>query len=137
MEDDGTDVAKTVKAAEDEEKEVRVTIDAARSLGGEVAEIGDMLESLWNMGVHELEWDLEADIEEGLDGEIRSLAVAILLYRRIFSSSIMGPVGDGNGSAGRSHTRSSIETARCSPSATVPYVIRAKSKAVSVMAMAR
>ncbi|KAL0578128.1 hypothetical protein V5O48_003871 [Marasmius crinis-equi] len=99
LEDDGTDVAKTVKAAENEEKEVRVTIDAARSLGGEVAEIGDMLESLWNMGVHELDWDLETDNEEGLNGEIRSLAVAILLYRRIFSSSIMGPVGDGNGSA--------------------------------------
>ncbi|KAL0070309.1 hypothetical protein AAF712_002801 [Marasmius tenuissimus] len=99
LEDDGEDVAKTVKAEEEEETEVRTTVDAARSLGGEVADIGEMLESLWNIGVHELDWDLEDDLDDGLDGEIRALATAIVLYRRIFSSSIMGPVGDGNGSA--------------------------------------
>ncbi|KAK1221926.1 hypothetical protein PQX77_015254 [Marasmius sp. AFHP31] len=99
LEDDGEDVAKTVKAEKEEETEVRTTVDAARSLGGEVADIGEMLESLWNLGVHELDWDLEDDLDDGLDGEIRALATAIVLYRRIFSSSIMGPVGDGNGSS--------------------------------------
>lgn len=73
--------------------EKRKTIDAARSLGGSLAELGDILERLQSNGD-----DLEAThnptsqhdfIQEGLNGDIRSLLNAILLYRKIFPSSIL------------------------------------------------
>ncbi|KAG7097621.1 hypothetical protein E1B28_004954 [Marasmius oreades] len=99
LEEDDVDVAKVTREVEEEEKEMRISIDAARSMGGEVAEIGEMLESLWKVDAHELDWNLEDDVEDNLEGNIRALVIAVLLYRRIFSSSIVGPVGDVHGSA--------------------------------------
>ncbi|KAG5219962.1 helix-loop-helix dna-binding domain-containing protein [Salix suchowensis] len=73
--------------------EKRKTIDAARSLGGSLAELGDILERLQTNG-DGLEATLnltnqEDSIGEGINGEIRSLLNAILLYRKIFPSSIL------------------------------------------------
>ncbi|KAK7036548.1 hypothetical protein VNI00_011481 [Paramarasmius palmivorus] len=96
LEDDSVsviDVAKSVTEEEEEERRVRVTIDAARSLGGKLAEMGEMLESIWTMGTCELDLSEseDDDVEESVESEILSLFSALVLYRRIFSSSIMGP----------------------------------------------
>ncbi|KDQ22399.1 hypothetical protein PLEOSDRAFT_174910 [Pleurotus ostreatus PC15] len=73
--------------------EKRKTIDAARSLGGSLAELGDILERLQANGdgleaTHD-PTNQEDFILEGINGEIRSLLNAILLYRKIFPSSIL------------------------------------------------
>ncbi|KAL4267818.1 BHLH domain-containing protein [Pleurotus pulmonarius] len=73
--------------------EKRKTIDAARSLGGSLAELGDILERLQSNGdgleaTHN-PTNQEDSIQEGINGEIRSLLNAILLYRKIFPSSIL------------------------------------------------
>uniref|UniRef100_A0A0W0F121 BHLH domain-containing protein n=1 Tax=Moniliophthora roreri TaxID=221103 RepID=A0A0W0F121_MONRR len=95
LEDDSVpvvDVAKSVTEEEEEERQVRVTIDAARSLGGRFSEMGEMLENIWTMGTCELDASEENDDdEESLENEIQALFNALVLYRRIFSSSIMGP----------------------------------------------
>ncbi|EEB94581.1 hypothetical protein MPER_06584, partial [Moniliophthora perniciosa FA553] len=95
LEDDSVppvDVAKSVTEEEEEERQVRVTIDAARSLGGKLAEMGEMLESIWTMGTCELDASEEDDDdEESLENKIQTLFNTLVLYRRIFSSSIMGP----------------------------------------------
>lgn len=99
-------VATIHTASEDsEEEERRKTIEAARSLGGKMAELGDTLQRMWTMGVWELDDisipsdDGESDDEEpDLDTEIRVLLNTLVLYRQIFSSSILGSIQNGHSS---------------------------------------
>lgn len=72
-----------------EEDEMRKTINAARSLGGRAGELGEMLESVWKTGVYTFEDDGED--QDPVVGEIKALLSALVLYRRIFPTSILGP----------------------------------------------
>ncbi|KAJ3970895.1 hypothetical protein EV361DRAFT_826277 [Lentinula raphanica] len=90
--------------SEDQEDEERMkTVESARSLGGKIAELGDTLQKMWTMGIWELD-DISLprdDAEEqplDLDGEIRVLINTIILYRQIFSSSILSSVQNGHSS---------------------------------------
>ncbi|KAJ3756889.1 hypothetical protein EV360DRAFT_47138 [Lentinula raphanica] len=90
--------------SEDKEDEERMkTVESARSLGGKIAELGDTLQKMWTMGIWELD-DISLprdDAEEqplDLDGEIRVLINTIILYRQIFSSSILSSVQNGHSS---------------------------------------
>ncbi|KIK70210.1 hypothetical protein GYMLUDRAFT_213391 [Collybiopsis luxurians FD-317 M1] len=90
---------------DDEEEERRKTIEAARSLGGQMAELGDTLQKMWTMGVWELD-DISSVRDDtgddpqdlGLDAQIRVLLNALILYRQIFSSSILGSAESGHSS---------------------------------------
>ncbi|KAJ3798846.1 hypothetical protein GGU11DRAFT_555336 [Lentinula aff. detonsa] len=86
-----------------EEEERRKTIEAARSLGGKIAELGDTLQRMWTMGIWEfgdikLPQDDDDEQEPDLDAEIRVLLNALILYRQIFSSSILGSAQNGHSS---------------------------------------
>ncbi|KAJ4468828.1 hypothetical protein J3R30DRAFT_3554706 [Lentinula aciculospora] len=84
-----------------QEEERRKTVEAARSLGGKMAELGDSLQRMWTMGIWELDNisplhnDADDDEELDLDAEIRVLLNALILYRQIFSSSILGSANSG------------------------------------------
>lgn len=74
------------------EEEARgVTVDSARSLGGKFAELGEAFETVWNGG----SVDVDCQVGEGLEGEIRTLLTAIVLYRKIFPSAVLGSDGEG------------------------------------------
>ena len=71
---------------EEEEDQRSKTVEAARELGGQVAELGRMFERVWKStsGVDGL---FSFDPEEagaGVDSEIRALLVALSLYRQLF-----------------------------------------------------
>ncbi|KAF9069433.1 hypothetical protein BDP27DRAFT_1325329 [Rhodocollybia butyracea] len=100
LEDGSANAANVTEDKEEEER--RQTIEAARSLGGRMAELGDTLQRMWTMGVWELDditipYD-ESNQELDLDAEIRVLLNALILYRQIFSSSILGSVENGHSS---------------------------------------
>lgn len=92
--------------ADEAEVERKLTVDAARSLDGQMAELGDLLEKIWTTGVSDLqeafpslvsfngESDSDSDEESvrGLDEEIRMLLKALLLYRKVFPGSILNVV---------------------------------------------
>jgi hypothetical protein len=92
-----------------EEEEKKVTIDAAQSLGGRTGELGEMLERVWKTEVCTLEdvgccgpegksyEEAEDDGDHLLEGEIVSLLTALILYRRIFPTSVLSGA---NSSAG-------------------------------------
>jgi hypothetical protein len=75
----------------EEEQERRKTIDAARELGGSVESLGRLFERVWKTDSVELE-DVTEQFTcvdsgngcEDLDGEIKSLFTALVLYRRVF-----------------------------------------------------
>ncbi|THU83083.1 hypothetical protein K435DRAFT_734288 [Dendrothele bispora CBS 962.96] len=98
--EDSTSPRPSVCEDEREDDERRRTIEAARSLGGKMAELGDVLQKVGTMGVWELD-DLALfsdEEEEDLDTEIKVLLNALILYRQIFSSSILdSSSGYGNG----------------------------------------
>ncbi|KIY73822.1 hypothetical protein CYLTODRAFT_439501 [Cylindrobasidium torrendii FP15055 ss-10] len=75
-----------------EEEARRVTVDSARSLGGDIARLGDTFEEVWNGGDPRLE-DEEYE-DEGVQAEIRALLVAVVLYRQIFPSAVLGKAGE-------------------------------------------
>ncbi|KAF5352211.1 hypothetical protein D9758_009218 [Tetrapyrgos nigripes] len=101
--DDEDDTKSSACADEKEDDERRRTIEAARSLGGKMAELGDVLQKVGTMGVWELDdlasfaEDEEQDEEPSLDTEIKLLLNALILYRQIFSSSILESAGYGSG----------------------------------------
>jgi len=74
-----------------EEEKRKETIEAGKSLGGKTRILAEVLEQVWTTGVDDIEDILDLDdtggdsVEEG----IRSLLSALILYRRIFPSSIL------------------------------------------------
>lgn len=74
-----------------EEKMRRHTVDGSRELGGKLEEMGRLFERIWKIGVGVGGVDL-TDVERvfsnvpraGVDEEIRSLFIAIVLYSRLF-----------------------------------------------------
>jgi hypothetical protein len=86
---------------EDMGKEEKVIIDAARSLGGRTEELADMLEHVWKTGISTHDDIICEPSNEGhanaVEGEIRSLLGALILYRRIFPSSILSHSANSNG----------------------------------------
>jgi hypothetical protein len=90
------------------EEEERTTIKAAKSLGGRTGELGEILESVWKTdicSVDEVERVFEihdgegkeVEIDETEDG-IKSLLEAVILYRRIFPTSLVSRSnGNSNG----------------------------------------
>ncbi|KAF9455872.1 hypothetical protein BDZ94DRAFT_1241939, partial [Collybia nuda] len=63
------------------------TVEAAKEIGGAVGELGRTLERVWKLGV-----DCQVDVEDtndedsGVNGEIKALLAALVLYRRLFPS---------------------------------------------------
>jgi hypothetical protein len=80
------------------EEEERELIEAAKSLGGRTRELGEMLERVWKLEVRSLE-DVDRAFESPEDGAgkedndevegIKALLKAVVLYRRIFPTSII------------------------------------------------
>jgi hypothetical protein len=76
--------------AKDTETDVDVaerqeTLEAARELGGRVGELGRTLERVWKLGQNSLVdvQDVEDDVP-GVDGEIRALLNALVLFQEVF-----------------------------------------------------
>ncbi|KAK0204097.1 hypothetical protein DFS33DRAFT_859757 [Desarmillaria ectypa] len=100
-------VPASIETASESDKEDdlrRVTVDAARSLGGKMAELGGVFEKVWLGGGAGLEgvWvdddeEEEEDDEErdGVECDIKSLIRGIMLYRKLFPSAVMGCRGEG------------------------------------------
>ncbi|KAJ3933889.1 MAG: hypothetical protein NXY57DRAFT_996735 [Lentinula lateritia] len=95
-------VAISDSAEDKEENERRKTIEAAMSLGGKMAELGDTLQRMWTMSIWELEDvslpDEDEEHESDIDADIRVLLNTLILYRQIFSSSILGSAQSGHSS---------------------------------------
>jgi len=71
---------------EEEEVQRSRTAEAARELGGQVAELGRTFERVWR-SASEVDGVLSFDPEEagaGVDSEIKALLVALSLYRQLF-----------------------------------------------------
>lgn len=85
------------KDAEEKDKtdkeivEIRRTIEAAKELGGHAGELGRTLERVWKLGVNcqTVVEDIRGD-ESGVDGELKALLAAVVLYRRLFASMTNG-----------------------------------------------
>jgi hypothetical protein len=81
--------------ADDKEKleldilERRKTIEAAKELGGFIGDLGRTLERVWKLGVNCQVNVEDAKVDEsGVNGEIKALLAAVVLYRRLFPSSM-------------------------------------------------
>jgi hypothetical protein len=70
------------ESAEREDKDRETTIEAAESLGGDVAELAESLEGAWKCAVEDLvpANDADAEVKPG----IKALLTALVLYRRVF-----------------------------------------------------
>jgi hypothetical protein len=76
-----------------EEEKRKETIDAGKSLGGRTRELAEALEKVWGTGVDDVENLLDhEDSQDEAELELRSLLSALILYRRIFPSSILSCV---------------------------------------------
>jgi hypothetical protein len=79
------------ESAKRKEDEMRRTIDAARELGGQVEELGRVLEKVWKTPGAALDHiDLDKDVDlsqaqDSVDTQINALLSALVLYRRVFS----------------------------------------------------
>jgi len=74
-----------------EENKLKETIDAGKSLGGKTRMFAEALEKVWNTGIDDVE-DIRNDDNTETDAaevEILSLLSALILYRRIFPSSML------------------------------------------------
>lgn len=87
------DEAETPVFSQTNDEEWRRTLEAASELGGHVAELGKTLELAWKADVAViedaellLEADEDGDSMNGLDGDIRALLTAVVLYRRLFAA---------------------------------------------------
>ena len=98
QEGDGVDVERL-------EEEERAIIAAAKSLGGRTGELGEMLERVWKLDARSLE-DVDRAFESvdgaGKEGDseaegIKALLKAVVLYRRIFPSSVSRSNGASTG----------------------------------------
>ena len=73
------------------EGEMRRTIDAARELGGQVEELGRILEKVWKTPTASLDHiNLDESVDfsqaqDSVDTQINALLSALVLYRRVFS----------------------------------------------------
>ena len=70
---------------------MRQTLDAARELGGQVEELGRVLEKVWKTpGAaldHDLNLDKDVDVsqaQDSVDTQINALLSALVLYRHVF-----------------------------------------------------
>ncbi|KII91270.1 hypothetical protein PLICRDRAFT_51441 [Plicaturopsis crispa FD-325 SS-3] len=72
----------------EEDLKRKATIEAGKSLGGRTRELAELLERVWDTGFCAIESGGEDDVDS-TEAEIRSLLHALVLYRRIFPSSIM------------------------------------------------
>ena len=98
----GLESASESDKVDDKEDDLRrITVDAARSLGGNMAELGDVFEKVW-LGGGGLEgvWvdedeDEEDEEKDGVEGNIKALMRGIVLYRKLFPSAVMGCGGEG------------------------------------------
>lgn len=77
--------------AKRKESEMRRTIDAARELGGQVEELGRVLEKVWKIpgaALDHINLDQDIDLsqaQDSVDTQINALLSAVVLYRRVFS----------------------------------------------------
>jgi hypothetical protein len=92
--DEFTEVNPNMNMEENEERDRRNTIDAARSLGGEVARLGELLYRV--LSSPSADDDLVSLMDEIPDGETKTLFSVILHYRRIFPSSSSTLLSNGN-----------------------------------------
>ncbi|EDR04636.1 uncharacterized protein LACBIDRAFT_304339 [Laccaria bicolor S238N-H82] len=73
--------------------EMRRTIDAARELGGQVEELGRVLEKVWKTpgaALDHINLNLDKDVDvsqaqDSVDAQINALLSALVLHRRVFS----------------------------------------------------
>jgi hypothetical protein len=73
-----------------EEKKLKETIDAGKSFGGRTRMFAEALEKVWGTGIDDVEDILDDDTKlDAVEVEIRALLSALILYRRIFPSSIL------------------------------------------------
>lgn len=80
---------------EQEEEARRTTVDSARSLGGELAKLGDLFEDVWNGGNPDLD-DLDEDAEpDCVEVDLLALLNAVVLYRQLFPSAVLGSSSEG------------------------------------------
>ena len=87
--DDEDEREEDVDGKATEEKMRRQTVDASRELSGKVEEMGRLFERMWKIGVGGVDlMDVERVFSNvpgaGVDEEIRSLFIAIVLYSRLF-----------------------------------------------------
>ena len=77
-----------------EDMKLKETIDAGKSLGGRIRELAEALEKVWSSGIGDINDVLDSnDANHGeVEGEIRSLLSALMLYRQVFPSSILNCV---------------------------------------------
>ena len=79
------------ESAKRKEDEMRRTIDAARELGGQIEELGRILEKVWKTptaALDHINLDEDVDLSEAqdsVDTQINALLCALVLYRRVFS----------------------------------------------------
>ncbi|KAF9045721.1 hypothetical protein BDZ89DRAFT_1058681 [Hymenopellis radicata] len=89
----GSVVPLQLDANNDKEEEARrVTVDSARSLGGRMAQLGDAFEQVWNGGHVDID---NSAFSDGLESDIWTLLSAIVMYRRIFPSAVLGSGAEG------------------------------------------
>ena len=89
-------VANTVERAmvndeEDREEEARrMTVDAARELGGSVEQLGKAFERVWKTTTSVEDDDLSyfVSLESAVDHEIKALFTTLVLYRRAFATDL-------------------------------------------------
>jgi hypothetical protein len=74
-----------------EEEKQKESIDAGKSLGGRTRVLAEALEKVWGTGVDNVDTILDDDEiqSDAVEVDIRSLLSALILYRRIFPSSIL------------------------------------------------
>ncbi|KAL0958103.1 hypothetical protein HGRIS_000275 [Hohenbuehelia grisea] len=106
----------------------RRTVDAARSLGGRLADLGDILERVCAPQVDDCDEastfiaDEDADgPADSLDAEIQTLLSALLLYRKIFPSAVVVHTPSESGSTAWS----------AAPSGNVPSILLSPPSSVS------
>lgn len=84
--------SETINDEEGEEEACRMTVDAARELGGHIEKLGKAFERIWKTTIIEAD-DLSYFVgpestELVVDHEIKALFTALVLYRRVFAAHV-------------------------------------------------